>query len=181
MSNMNTNLFDRIANAVKQFGLQRIVVAVLASILLITTTACNVESPSASGTGSYHERVGQPNGLREYTDRADAKNRPDLSSYNDNDYRATTAAESRAKALEKRADQNANKVNSVGDYVESYRTGKPLPERVRDLSEDVGDAAKQFGQDAAKGTQENVRNLRTNTEKAKQNAQETAGAVRDRA
>lgn len=181
MSNMNKNLFGRVVNAVKQLGLQRIVIVALASILLLTTTACNVDSPSASGTGSYQERAGQPNGLREYTDRADGKSRPDMSSYNDNDYRATAAADAKAKTLEKRADQNANKVNSVGDYVESYRTGKPLPERVRDLSEDVGDAAKQFGQDAAKGTQENARNLKANADKAKQNVQETAGAVRDRA
>lgn len=181
MSNMNKNLFDRVASAIKQLGFQKIVIAALASILLLTTTACNVDSPSASGTGSYNERVGQPTGLREYTDRADGKNRPDVSSYNDNDYRATTSANAKAKTLEKRADQNANKVNSVGDYVDSYRSGKPFPERVRDLSEDVGDAAKQFGEDAAKGTQENARNLKANAEKVKQNAQETAGAVRDRA
>lgn len=181
MSNMNKNLFDRVANAIKQFGLQRIVVAVLASILLVTTTACNVDSPVASGTGSTHERVGQPTGLREYTDRADGKNRPDMSSYSDNDYRATSAADAKANKLEQRADQNANKVNSVGDYVESYRTGKPLPERVRDLSEDVGDAAKNFTNDVSKGAQENARNLKGNVEKAKQNAQETAGSIRDRA
>lgn len=181
MSNMKTKLFDRVANVIQQLGFQKIIIVALASILLLTTTACNPNSPSVSGTGSIHERVGQPTGLREYTDRADSKNRPDMSSYSDNDYRATTTADSKARNLEKRADQNANKVNNPQDFAESYRTGKPLPERVRDLSEDVGDAAKQFGQDASKGTQENVRNLRANTEKAKQNAQETAGAVRDRA
>lgn len=184
MNNLKSNLFNRatqIAAALKKVRVDRLLILVFAGILVITTTACNPSSPSVSGTGSYQERVGQPQGLREYTDRADGKSRPDLSSYRDNDYRATSKADAKAKELTQRADRNAQKVQSPEDFAESYRQGTPLQERVRNLSDDIGGSAKQLGEDVSKGTQENLRNLRGNVDKAKQNAQRSTDAIQDRA
>lgn len=184
MNSLKDNLFNRatqIAAALKNIRVERLLILVFAGILVLTTTACNPSSPSVSGVGSYHERVGQPQGLREYTDRADGKSRPDVSSYKDNDYRSTSAADARAQDLTKRADRNAHKVQNPQDFAESYRQGTPVQERVRNLSDDIGSSAKQFGEDVSKGTQENLRNLRGNVDKAKQNAERTTDSLQDRA
>jgi hypothetical protein len=72
-----TDLFSRLR-------LDRILAIMLAGFLALSTVACNPSSPSVSGVGgSYTEKVSQPTGLREYTDRADGKSRPDFETYSD--------------------------------------------------------------------------------------------------
>lgn len=182
---MNNKIFNVIPTVVKRFRLERVVIVVLAGVLFLMTTACSPNSPSVSGTGEYHERAGQPTGIREYTDRADNKSRPDMSSYSDNDARDTASVRARAKELSDRAERNVNKTRDLGDVVESYREGKPVQERAKDLAKDVGDAANQFKEDFAQGARENTSNLRSNADKAGRNIQRTADdatdAVRDRA
>lgn len=165
MNNMNNKFF-------KGIQLGRVFIIALVGILVLVTTACSPNSPEVSGTGSYHERVGQPQGLHEFTDRADGKSRPDMSSYRDNDARDTTATQAKARDLSRRAERNVQKVQSPQEFVEEYREGTPLPERTRNVTERVGKAAQQFGEDVSEGTQENLRNLRGNAEKAGQNIQE---------
>jgi hypothetical protein len=147
---------------------------VLAGVLILVTTACGPSSPEVSGTGEYRERVGQPNGIREYTDRADNKSRPDMSSYSDNDARNTAAARLRAKELSDRAERNVKKVQNPGELVEEIREGTALQDRVRNLTNDVGNATEQFTEDFAEGARENFRNLKGNTDRASQDAQRTA-------
>lgn len=170
------NVVSRITAFFKQIRFQQVFMVVLAGVLLLTT-ACSPNSPSSVGQGSYDQRYNQQTGLREYTDRGDAARRPGMSSFKDNDARQTRALNAKANDLVRRAQQNVNKVNSPGDFVESYRQGKPLNERVEDLSKDVGNAANQFKRDLSTGTQENARNLQTNADKAKQNAQRTGRDV----
>lgn len=177
MINKISNWTANIASALKQFRLERVLIIVLAGVLVLTTTACSPDSPSVSGTGSYNSRRGQPTGLREYTDRSDGKSRPDVGSYDDNDYRDTASSRAKARDISEKADRNAQKVNSPGEFAESYRQGTPLDQRVRNLSDDVGSAAKQFGEDVSEGTQKNFRNLSNNADKVKQNTQETAKGV----
>lgn len=178
---MNNKFFNTMSNAVKRFRLERVVIVVLAGILFLTTTACSPNSPSVSGTGEYHERAGQPTGIREYTDRADNKSRPTVGSYSDNDARDTASARARAKELSDRAERNVSKTRNAGDVLESYREGKPVQDRAKDLAKDVGDAANQFKEDFAQGARENTRNLRTNADKAGRNLQQTADEATDAA
>lgn len=170
----NSNVFDSMSNLVKRLHLERVLIIVLASVLLLVTTACNTNSPSVSGTGSYQERAGQPTGIREYTDRADNKSRPDVSSYSDNDARDTASARARAKALSDRAERNVQKVQDPGDLVEEIREGTPIQERVRNLTNNLGEATEQFKEDFATGARENTRNLKTNADKAGRNVQRAA-------
>lgn len=179
---MSNKVFSTLTSAIsviKGFRLERLVVVVLATVLVVVTTACQPNSPSEVGTGSYHERVNQPTGLREYTDRPDGQRRPDMSSLRDNDYRDSGAADARAKDVSERAEQHIGKVQSPGDFAESYREGKPLNERVGDLSKDVGGAATQFKEDFSQGAQENLSNLRSNFEKAGENMQQTAKGAQE--
>lgn len=171
---MNNRISEAMSNVVKRLRLERVLIIVLAGVLILVTTACNPNSPSVSGTGQYHEREGQPVGIREYTDRADSKARPDMSSYSDNDARDTASARARAKALSDRAERNVQKVQSPGEFVDEYRAGTPIQDRVRNLADDVGESAEQFKEDFAAGTRENTRNLKTNADKAGRNVQRTA-------
>lgn len=180
MKNMIFDAFTSVASFLKRLPVARILVVFLASCLLLTTTACNTDSPDVVGTGSYDKRINQPTGLREYSDRADQKSRPDLNSYNDYGTYGTSKNDDRGIAEQtkervRQADRNVEKaIESPKDYARNYREGAPLDERVRNLSEDVGSAAKQFQEDFAKGTKENVRNLKSNADKAGQNIQDAA-------
>lgn len=170
----NNSVFDTVSNFVKRLRLERVFILVLASVLVLVTTACNPGSPSASGGGNYQERAGQPTGIREYTDRADNKSRPDVSSYRDNDARDTASARAKAKALSDRAERNVKKVQDPGDLVGEIREGTPIQERVRNLTNNLGEATEQFKEDFATGTRENTRDLRSNVDKAGRNVQRTA-------
>lgn len=174
MTNKVLNGLNNIVSVFKQFRLERIFIVFVAACLVLVTTACSPDSPRASGTGSYNERVGQPNGLREYTDRADNKSRPDLSSYQDKTSRDSSATRAKANELSQRARENVKKVQSPGEFVEEYREGRPLGARTRNVLEDVGEAAENLGEDFAEGTRENVGNLKANADKAAKNAQMTA-------
>lgn len=171
---MNNKFFNTASDMVKRFRLERFLIVVLASVLLLVTTACSPGSPSVSGTGEYHERVGQPDGIREYTDRADSKSRPDLSSYSDNDARNNAAARAKADELSNRAAQNIKKVRDPGDLANEIKAGTPIQDRVRNFTDDVGDAAGQFKEDFVQGARENTRDLRSNTDKAGRNIQRNA-------
>jgi hypothetical protein len=84
MNQLMSNASAAITEFFNRFRLDRILMVLLAGFLVLFTAACNPSSPSASGVGgSYTEKVSQPTGLREYTDRADGKSRPDLETYSD--------------------------------------------------------------------------------------------------
>lgn len=171
---MNNRISEAMSNIVKRLRLERVLIIVLAGVLFLVTTACSPNSPSVSGAGEYHERAGQPTGIREYTDRADSKARPDMSSYSDNDARDTASARARAKELSDRAERNVQKVQNPGELVDEIRAGTPIQDRVRNLAGDVGESAEQFKEDFAAGTRENTRNLKSNADKAGRNVQRTA-------
>ncbi len=177
---MISQFFGTLANRfalLKRFRLAQIFAVVLAGLLVVSTTACTAGSPQASSSGSY-ERVGQPSGVREFSGRADAKNRPDLNTYNE--YGQYGSGESsglspKAKELIRNAEQNANRqIKDGGDLLENIRSGKPLDERVSDLSERVGDRAKRLGENVSEGTQENVQTLRDNAASAGRTVQRAA-------
>ncbi|NJR63628.1 MAG: hypothetical protein HC769_35530 [Cyanobacteria bacterium CRU_2_1] len=170
--NSASHVFSNFKNA----WLGRIFIVVLAGFLMFSSTACSPNSPNVSGTGSYRERVGQSEGLREYTDRADGRKRPGMDSYNEyGEYGSghSRGLDANTKALVDRAEQNNRKaIRSPEDYARNYREGAPLDARVRNLTEDAKDSAQQFKEDVAKGTEENLRNLRSNVDKAGRNIQE---------
>jgi hypothetical protein len=198
MNNLHSNVLDGLNRAVavfKQIKLVRAFIVVMAACLVFVTTACSPNSPEVSGSGSYNERVGQPNAVREYTDRADNKARPGINSYQDKTSRDANATRAKAKELSQRARENVKQVQSPGEFAEEYREGPSLGARTRNVAEDVGEAAENFKEDFAKGARENVKNLKVNADKAGRNvenatdtakrnveqaADNTADAVRDR-
>lgn len=84
MNQLMSNAIATVTSFFNQFRVERLLIVLLAGCLVLFTTACNPPSPSASGVGgSYTEKVTQPTGLREYTNRADNKSRPDAATYKD--------------------------------------------------------------------------------------------------
>ena len=84
MNQFISNASQAISALFNQLRLDRVLVILLTGFLVLSTAACNPSSPSASGVGgSATEKVTQPTGLREYTDRADGKSRPDFQTYSD--------------------------------------------------------------------------------------------------
>jgi predicted small secreted protein len=168
MSNFFAGVSVSISSFLKRIRLEQILVVLLAGVLVLATTACNPDSPRSSGSGSYGERVGQPSGAREFSGRADAKNRPDLNTYNDYGKYGSgddSGLPAKAKELVRNADRNANRqIQDPGDLIENIREGKPFDQRVKDLSDRVGNRAEQFGEDVSEGAQKNFRTLQENVD-----------------
>ena len=84
MNQFISNASKAFTELFNQLRLDRVLAILLVGFLALSTAACNPSSPSVSGVGgSATEKVSQPTGLREYTDRADGKSRPDLETYSD--------------------------------------------------------------------------------------------------
>jgi hypothetical protein len=92
-----------------------------------------------------------------------------MNDYEDVDPRRDTSeAKAKAKALIDNAQRNINEksVDSREQYVENYRSGTPLGERVKRLGEDIGESAEELAEGASKGTQKGVQNIKENAQKA---------------
>jgi hypothetical protein len=148
----------------------RVLTAFVASIFLMLTQACNNPGIAAQPP--------QPGSQPPNAERYDPTKSYDLNSpkggmnnFNDVDYRAEgdqRAAEARSKALRDNAQKNIDQkgVDSVDQYVENYRQGTPLGERVKNLGEDIGSSAQELGEGFAKGAKRGVENIKGNTQNA---------------
>lgn len=181
---MDTNLFEKVKAAISKFSsfrLAKALTVVVLGLLVITTTACNPSSPQASNVGSggttYNDKVIQNPGLREYTDRQDGKSRPDLGSYRDESAQDRLSTKAKAEDLTQRAKQNIKKSDSPEDFAREYRSGTPLGERVKNITDSVGKAASETADDASEGARKGARNLQRNTENAADAVQDRAGDV----
>ena len=145
----------------KSIRVDRILTVFLAGILLFVSTACGStkvlaktadevrqEVPSRATTNTYQ------GGMNDYED-VDAR-------------RDTSEAKAKAKGLIENAQRNIDEksVDSREQYVENYRSGTPLGERVRRLGEDIGESAEELAEGASKGTQKGVQNIKENAQNA---------------
>lgn len=153
---------NKIIDWVKNIRLDRILTVFLVGILLFVSTACsgNVlaktadevreEVPGSAVTSPYK------GGMNDYSDVDPRKN--------------TSAAEAKAKGLVDNAQSNLQKrADDPEQYVENYRGGAPLGERVQKIGENIGQAAENVKQDLSKGTQENAQNVKQTSQSAAKN------------
>jgi hypothetical protein len=162
-----SSLLNAAISMIKRLHLGRAIAIVCMGILVVTTTACNPQSPQAVGSGgSYHENDRVESGLREYTDRADGKRRPDLNSYRDESAQDQAGTRAKADQLAQRARQNVKRVNSPDELVDEIRSGRPLDERIKNQVDSVRDAASEVADDLSQGARKGSRNLKRNTERA---------------
>lgn len=140
---------NKLIDWVKNIRFDRIVTAFLVGILLFVSTACN-GSVSAKTADKVRTEVPGSAVTNEY--------KGGMNDYSDVDPRANiTGAKTKAKGLVDNAQRNIKdkSIDSTDQFVENYRSGTPLGERVKRIGEDVGESAKNLKEDVSKGTQEN--------------------------
>jgi ElaB/YqjD/DUF883 family membrane-anchored ribosome-binding protein len=163
----------------KSIRLERVLTVFLAGILLLVSTACGGNKVLAKTADDARQEV--PSGA------VTSPYQGGMNDYSDVDPRTDTSeAQAKAKALVDNAQRNIDEksVDSAQQYVENYRSGTPLGERVRRIGENVGEAAEDVGEKAAKGSRENAQKVGETAEdvsqSAKQSAKETADAAQSK-
>lgn len=145
---------NKLVSIFKSIRLRQVLTVFLAGVLLVITTACagnaQAKMPQGGATGSAGSNpVGQnqpyEGGMNNFSDTAPGQ--------------AAKGTAEKTKALIDRAERDINTkgVNSVDQYVDNFRSGAPLDERVRKLTDDVKEGAKNAADDV-KGVGDRVSN-----------------------
>jgi hypothetical protein len=170
---------NKLNNVIKSIKLGRVLGVFLAGCLLVLTTACKPPSPQVTGMGAYNENRGQQTEL--YDPIQEKKG--GMNQYSDTDPRLKArGVEAEARKLTERARQNLqNRADNPQEFVENYRQGAPLGERVKNITENVGESAKETLEDVSKGTQRGMRSVRENTQDTAKETTKAAERAADRA
>jgi len=153
----------RLYHYLKSLRLRHLVTLFLAGTLLLVSTACG--TPETKGFQG-NEVGAYPNS--EKPAREDA-----------------SRAASKANQLSENARKNIDKVNNPDDFAEEFQKGRPLGERVKNLSKDVGESFQDLGQGVAEETPNKVNNLKENTadaaESVKRATENASNTVQEKA
>ncbi len=163
---------NKLVSVIKSIRLGQVLTAFLAGILLFVSTACAgnaqarvPQSEVSRGAGSNPVGQNQPyeGGMNNFSDTAPGQ--------------AAKGTAGKTKALVDRAERDINTkgIDSVDQYVDNYRSGAPLGERTKKLTDNVKGAAKNTADDA-KALGDRASNASENTLKGAKNA---AGNIKD--
>lgn len=162
----------------KGIQMDRVLTVFLVGLLLLVSTAC---SSGASAKTADEVRKEVPESA------VTTKYKGGMNDYSDVDPRQDIKqAQTKAKALVDNAQKNIDQksVDSTEQYVENYRSGTPLGERVRRIGEDVGKAAQNLTGEASQGARENAQNAQDAAkdvaQKSKQTADEAGNAAQSK-
>lgn len=151
----------KVINWLKSIRVDRILTVFLAGVLLLVSTACGSTKVLAKTSDEVRQEV--PSRATTNTYKGGMNNYEDVDARRD-----TSEAKAKAKGLIENAQQNIDEksVDSREQYVENYRTGTPLGERVRRIGEDIGESAEEVAEGASKGVQKGVQNIKENAQQA---------------
>lgn len=159
----------------KSIHIDRVVTGFLVGLLVFVSTACS-GGASATTADKIQKEVPSSAVTNEY--------KGGMNDYSDVDPRQDTKqAQAKAKALVDNAQKNIDQksVDSGEQYVENYRSGTPLGERVKRIGENVGESAKNLTKDVSEGTQRGAQNVKENTQDAAKNVSQSTSETADRA
>jgi len=186
---------NKVINWLKSIRPRQVITVFLSSLLLFVSTACNNTPKVLAKTGpGNNTRQEVPSGLQDVGAGRGKDNRPEvpkvvqsnpyekntMNEYSEVDPRTDTSKlGAKAKALVDNAERNINTkgIDSPEQYVENYRSGTPLGERVRRIGEDVSNSAKDVTEGVSKGTQKGLENVKENTQDAVEGQKGTADKV----
>ena len=142
---------NKFVSAIKSVRLGQVLTIFLAGALLLISTACagnaQAKIPQDAMKGSNPVGQSQPyeGGMNNFSDTAPGQ--------------AAKGTAAKTKALIDRAERDINtkRVDSVDQYVDNYRSGAPLDERAKKLTDNVKGAVKDTADDA-KGLGDRVSN-----------------------
>ncbi len=147
--------------SLKSIVLKQVLTIGLAATLLVFATACS----SANAKDAKAALKGGPNvpgqtqpyqgGMNNFSDVD--PNRLD-----------TKGVDAKAKALKDTVERNINtkSVDSVDQYVDNYKSGTPLGERIGNIGKDIGNSAKDLQQDVKAVGDKGSTNLKRNLDRA---------------
>jgi hypothetical protein len=161
-------MISKLRNAIKSTTLRKLLTVFLVGVLVIVTTACSASPPASNVTGSGEYQRGKGLDKKLYETRQSKKS-GGMYPYEDMDTDASASTKNQVRKLINNAERNASKVNSPEEFVESFKNGTPLNERVKNLSSDVADSAQQLTEDVKSGTKRNFRQLKENAQNAIEN------------
>ncbi|HEY9907762.1 MAG TPA: hypothetical protein V6D18_09130 [Thermosynechococcaceae cyanobacterium] len=142
-------------------ALKRVLTIGLAAMLLMLSTACN----SAQAKDAKDALKGGPNvpgqaqpyegGMNNFRDV-------------DSSRLDTKGADVKAKALKDTVERNikTKSIDSVDDYVDNYKSGTPLGERIGNIGKDVGGSAKDLTKDVKAVGEKGSADLKRNADRA---------------
>jgi hypothetical protein len=158
---------------IKKLRLRQILTVFLAGLLLIISTACSSPYPNAANPNNPAVQAGggnnpYKNGGDKYTNSKMSKSGRDQASLQQfNSQQLFAATDKESELLYPGAETPVGRAyKEAGQYVENYRQGTPLPERVKNLGEDIGSSAKELTEGVTKGTQRGIENIKGNTQDA---------------
>jgi uncharacterized phage infection (PIP) family protein YhgE len=184
----------KLISSLKRIRIGQILTVCLAGLLIFVSTACggSGDNMQARTQTSGQARQEVPSGLQDPVGVKQGKNpRPEvpekaetntfqkggMNEFSDIDPRqGMDAANQKAKSLVNQAERNVTEksVDNPEQYVENYRQGAPLGERLQNITKSVSGAAKGVTEDASKGTQQGLQNAKANTQDASKGAQRAA-------
>lgn len=148
-------------STLKSIALKQVLTIGLAATLLVFATAC---SP-ASAKDAKAVLKGEPNVPGQTQPYSGGMN-----NFSDVDQNRlnTQAADAKAKALKDTVERNLNtkSVDSVDQYVDNYKSGTPLGERLGNIGKDIGSSAKDLQQNVKAASDKGSVNLKRNLERA---------------
>jgi hypothetical protein len=195
MNNFVTNAIASIASILKSLRLKQALVAALAGLLLLTSTACGGTSTTASsksydynaapGTTKANER---PSKSASPYDKGTGPQRElykpvqtpqgGMNDYNDDLRYEQKGANAKAQDLANRAENRLQKrAGNPQELVENARQDNPFPQGARDVARRVNSVTESAKENISDDLEKGSRNLKQNLRKA----QETAPDVVDRA
>jgi hypothetical protein len=178
----------RIISFVKSLRLKQVLTVFFAGTLLFLNTACSgsaqAKMPTAVGAPDPHpvgQRQPYEGGMNNYSDTAPGQ--------------AVKGTAEKTKALIDRAEKDIStkSVNSVDQYVENYRNGAPIQDRVGNIVDNtkevagsakndvksLGDRLKRSGEDAVEKTKELGERLKDGTANVSDNLGINEGLAKD--
>ncbi len=161
----------------KLLSIRQVLIAVLASVLLLSTTACGAGSNTTASSGAYkadpsaYKNSVNNKGIDYQRELYKPTQSPKggMNNYND-DNRYDNGTKADAKKLIKSAERNLQKkAESPQDLVKNARDNNPLGrEARREATRNAGNVTEELKDDLSEGTQKGIENIKRNVEQARQ-------------
>lgn len=131
----------------------RVMLTMIVASGLLLTTACSPTSAATTDSPLSPKSAGEPSenaGTSMFTDTygENQSYKGGMNRYSDTDPRRDTAGvAAKSKGLVDSAERNIEKVQDVDDFVDNYKAGTPLGERIKNIGENAADKAENIAED----------------------------------
>ncbi|XHX75864.1 MAG: hypothetical protein RBJ76_15570 [Stenomitos frigidus ULC029] len=156
---------SKISSFFNSLRLNRILAVAVISFLMLFSTACSRASATdTAGMKDLGDAPHPPGQVQPYKGGMNNFDDVDTTRFD------KTGVDAKAKALKDRVERNINQkgIDSVEQYVENYRSGTPLNERIENIGDDLSrtadSAKKNLQQSSKKGSENLERNVKNLTE-----------------